>query len=85
MIPLALGSGRMVVGSEITTSTTEHMAGIDPAPFLRYRGRLVPINALVIINGPTSGLSAIRKLSPESSRDESRNATILRQLAEWGF
>ena len=37
MIPLALGSGRMVVGSEITTSITEHMAGIDAVT--RSRGK----------------------------------------------
>jgi hypothetical protein len=55
MIPLALGSGRMVVGSEITTSTTEHMAGIDAAPFLRYLERFVPINALVL-----TGLATFR-------------------------
>ena len=47
MIPFALGSDRMVVGSEITISTTGHMAGIDAAPFLRYRGGFVPINALI--------------------------------------
>jgi len=34
----------MVVGS------TEHMVGIDAAPFLRYLGRFVPINALVTSN-----------------------------------
>ena len=42
MIPLALGSGRMVVGSEITISTTEHMAGIDAqdARALAARGKM---------------------------------------------
>jgi hypothetical protein len=35
MIPLALGFGRMIVGLEITTSTTEHMARIDAARFSR--------------------------------------------------
>jgi len=56
MIPLALGSGRMVVGSEITTSTTEHMAGIAPAPFLRYRGRSVPLNAHGAVHFPGTRL-----------------------------
>jgi hypothetical protein len=42
-----LGSGRVVADSEIAISTTEHMAGTDAAPFLRYLGRLVLLNAQV--------------------------------------
>jgi len=44
-ITFALGSGRMVADSEITISTTKHMARTDAAPFLSYLGRLVSINA----------------------------------------
>ena len=34
----------MVADSEITISTTKHMAGTDSAPFLSYLGRLVSLN-----------------------------------------
>jgi hypothetical protein len=33
----------MVADSEITISTTKHMAGTDAAPFLSYLGRLVSL------------------------------------------
>jgi hypothetical protein len=47
LITLALGSGRMA-DSEITISTTEHMAGTNAAPFLSYLGRLVSLSALLV-------------------------------------
>ena len=49
LITLALGSGRMLADSEIDFSTTKHMARTNSAPFLSYFGRLVSLNALVLI------------------------------------
>ena len=64
MISLALGSGRMVADLELTTSTTEHMAGIDTAPFLRYLETSFMENiGTVDSDKPTTGyLSAPRTL-----------------------
>jgi hypothetical protein len=51
-ITLALGSGRMIANSEIAISTTKHMAGTDAASFLSYFGRLVSLNARLVVTDP---------------------------------